>query len=289
MSTEIFISLTNDTLFKTLWLNGSNETKSYLNRIFSYLLNINIKDYYLETNELPEEQISSIHNRVDILLVSKDNKTKINIELNPQYNKYLRNRNESYLYRLAGDFYAGKRDIKYQDPIDVRQINLNNFISRDNKDIGIIEYIMSNHKYKLVLNSIKIIDIYLPVVINPCYNIDEEIKLDFKMFKAQSFKEMAEYAKGNKERMAVMRDIKDIIAENNRLIREYEEREYQKAVEEYNMEEAKKSGEQLGLKKGKEIGIKTGENNLISKLLSSGMSKEEISRRLDIPINQINT
>ena len=106
-----------------------------------------------------------------------------------------------------------------------------------------------------------------------------------------------------------MRDIKDIIAENNRLIREYEEREYQKAVEEYNLEEAKKkglkegkelgikkgkeigikAGEQLGIKKGKEIGIKTGENNLISKLLSSGMSKEEISRRLDIPINQINT
>ncbi len=285
MSTEIFISLTNDTLFKTLWLNGSHETKSYLNRIFSYLLNINIKDYYLEINELPEEQISSIHNRVDILLVSKDNKTKINIELNPQYNKYLRNRNESYLYRLAGDFYAGKRDIKYQDPIDVRQINLNNFISRDNKDIGIIEYIMSNHKYKLVLNSIKIIDIYLPVVINPCYNIDEEIKLDFKMFKAQSFKEMEEIAKGNKERMAVMRDIKDIIAENNRLIREYEEREYQKAVEEYNLEEAKKKG----LKEGKELGIKKGESNLISKLLSSGMSKEEISRRLDIPINQINT
>ncbi len=32
-----------------------------------------------------------------------------------------------------------------------------------------------------------------------------------------------------------------------------------------------------------------GKEEVINKLLSSGMSKEEISRRLDIPINKINT
>ena len=39
----------------------------------------------------------------------------------------------------------------------------------------------------------------------------------------------------------------------------------------------------------KEEGRQEGEKIIINKLLSSGMSKEEISRRLDIPINKINT
>ena len=106
--------------------------------------------------------------------------------------------------------------------------------------------------------------------------------LDYKMFMAQSFEEMAQYVKGNKERMSVLKTLEQLMAEDENYMTDEERLAFAKAMErEVRIEEYKK-----GLKRGKKEGRKEAAN-IINKLLSSGMSKEELSKRLDIPIDKL--
>ena len=70
-----------------------------------------------------------------VVLVAKDKSRRVNIELNRKYKKSLINRNESYLYRIAGNFYNSKQKDSYDKPLLVDQVNLNCFNSPDNKGI----------------------------------------------------------------------------------------------------------------------------------------------------------
>ena len=110
--------------------------------------------------------------------------------------------------------------------------------------------------------------------------------LDYKMFMAQSFEEMAQYVKGNKERMSVLKTLEQLMAEDENYMTDEERLAFAKAMErEVRIEEYKK-----GLKRSKREGRKEGKKeaaNIINKLLSSGMSKEELSKRLDIPIDKL--
>ena len=276
-----FVPLTYDKLFKSLWLIGSKGTRNYFNRLISNIVNFDISNFILIPNELPIKRKDSKGNIVDILLESPDKKIKINIELNTKYNKGLSNRNESYLYKIAGEYYAKDNKTSYIDKIKVIQVNLNNFYSKDRKEIGASEYTMKDKYNNLDLNSIKIINIYIPILSNLCYNQDMEKQLDYVMFDASSFKEMAIYAKGNKERESVMKDMEKIVNQYKAMQREYEEEKYLKDVLEADLKEAKEDGIKEGIKKGKQDGI----NSIINKLISSGMTKEELSKRLSMPIS----
>lgn len=268
---KYFIPLTYDKLFKSLWIIGSQETRNYFNRLISNIVNFDISKFNLIPNELPIKRKDSKGNAVDILLESPDKKIKINIELNPTYNKGLSNRNESYLYKIASEYYAKDNKTSYIDKIKVIQVNLNNFYSRDKKDIGKSEYTLKDKENNLDLNSIKIINIYIPILSNLCYNNDTENQLDYIMFDASSFEEMAIYVKGNKERMSVMQDMEAIVNKYKAMQREYEEEKYLKDVTEANLKEAKEEGIKTGRKE---------ERSNILALLNSGISKEELAKKL---------
>ena len=263
-----FIPLTFDPLFKSLWRNSHSSSKKFLYRVFNNILGFDISNYTILPNELVIKRSKSVHNIVDILLESPDKKVIVNIEMNTQYHSNLRNRNESYLYKIAGDFYDSGEEEKYVKKINVYQINLNLFTSRDDKNIGISTYSMKDSENSLDLKSIKIIDIFIPTICETWYNIDTEIQLDYKMFNAKSYEEMEEYAKGNKERMSVMKDIKEQLAKYKRIERKYDAEEYIKSVEIANKKEGREE-------ERKEI---------IQKLISYGMPKEEISKALGMPI-----
>ena len=282
-----FVPLTYDKLFKSLWLIGSKETRNYFNRLISNIVNFDISNFILIPNELPIKRKDSKGNIVDILLESPDKKIKINIELNTKYNKGLSNRNESYLYKIAGEYYAKDNKTSYIDKIKVIQVNLNNFYSKDRKEIGTSIYTLKDKDNNLDLNSIKIINIYIPILSNLCYNQDMEKQLDYVMFDATSFKEMAIYAKGNKERESVMKDMEKIVNQYKAMQREYEEEKYLKDVLEADLKEAKEDGIKEGIITGRQAGIKEGrqeERANLLKLINSGMSNEELSKRLSMPI-----
>ncbi len=298
-----FRPLSTDYIFKSLWLNGTNDTKEYFYRLINRIVGYDIKDYTFFANELPINKNNGINNKVDFLLVSKDQSRKINIELNRVYYKSLMNRNESYLYKIAGNFYTKKTKDEYDKKLLIDQINLNCFKSPNDKAITISEFTMKDNINNLDLKSIRIINIYIPTLSMSCYNNDKEEQLDYKMFLAQSFKEMEEIAKGNKERMSVMKDLRRMMIEDENYDTDEDrialgkaiEREIRANAKEEGKEEGRKEGIYEGRKQGIDEGRKQGinegrqegENNIINKLLSSGMSKKELSKRLNIPISNI--
>ncbi len=102
-----FISLMRDFTFKTLWMKGSEDSKKFLNRIVFELVGYDTNDFILGMNELGANNYKSLANRLDILLCSKDNLTKINVEINSEYKIIMVNKNDSYIYKLADEFYSG--------------------------------------------------------------------------------------------------------------------------------------------------------------------------------------
>lgn len=181
-----FVSLMQDNIFKTVWSSGNEKVKKYLNRIISYIIGYNVKDFHLSTNELPLNNSLSIANKVDILLESNDKLKKVNIELNPINKKITENKNLSYLFKIAGEFYAGMEQDRYVNNINVEQVNLNGFYhEKKTLHMRLIQYTMLKIKRKK--KSIKIHDVFLPRMKELCYD-NKEIYLDFSMFCVQVLK-----------------------------------------------------------------------------------------------------
>ena len=286
-----FISPMQDMVFKTLWSKGDEGTKEYLNRIIAYIVGYDVKDFNITSNELPINSDKSIANKVDILLESKDKLHKVNIELNPINKKITFNKNISYLFKIAGEFYAGMSEEKYKNDIHVEQVNLNGFY-HEIKDIATADYMLYDIKNKLENKSIKIHDIYLPRMKELCYD-NNEIYLDFAMFMCTSFEEMEKYICGNKERKCVMENLKNFVLNENLPTYDYEEylTALHKEVEEEARAEGLAKGLEQGIAQGLEKGIAQGraeerkENILM--LYENSVSKEQISKSLNISIDQI--
>ena len=91
------------------------------------------------------------------MLVNEDKKIKVNVELNKRYSEYLIRKNDTYIYKLAGETYVGKeKDKKYKYVIDVTQVNINNFYNPENKNISMNYYINADPINNLVKGCIKI-------------------------------------------------------------------------------------------------------------------------------------
>ena len=307
-----FQPISKDYIFKSLWMNGSVDTKNFFYRVIKRIVGYDVSNFTFYSNELPINKRNNINHRVDFLLTSPDGKRKVNIELNRKYYKTLMKRNESYLYRIAGNFYDKRKKNTYDKDLLVDQVNLNCFKSSDNKEIKITHFTMKDNDNDLDLKSIRIINIYIPILSMSCYNKNKEEQLDYKMFEAQSFDEMTQYAKGNKERMSVLRDMYALIKDDEDYSYPGEGDALQESIEheirvnarkkglEEGREEGRKVGIKEGIKEGRKEGIKEGRKeghkeglvegrkqertNIIKSLLNSGMSKEEISERLGISL-----
>ena len=129
--------------------------------------------------------------------------------------------------------------------------------------------------------SIKIHDIYLPRMKEICYH-NNEIYLDFAMFMCASFEEMEKYINGNRERAAVMEELKNVVIDKN--VPTYNYEEYLAALHKEVGEEAWQEGHQDGLQEG----IKEGVEQTAIKLLNRGMSLKEVCEITDISIERLN-
>ncbi len=284
-----FISLMQDIIFKTVWQSEDKLIKDYWNRLLQYIVGFDTSNYNLMMNELPINNIESISSRVDILLESPQNPIKINIELNPINKKTTRNKNNSYLYKIAGEMYKKNSEMIYDKNIRIIQINFNGFYHKDH-NYPISRYKLYDKKKRDTIKDIEIINIYLPVFKKLCYTKDNEIYKDLAMFEAQSFEEMSRYVSNDESRRKVMEKLSRIIIDKD--VPTYDYGAYLKALHKEVARDARKEGRKEGIREGRkegiQEGIQEGQNNIIVKLISSGMSKEEISQRLNIPINKIN-
>lgn len=298
-----FISLMNDMTFKTLWVKGSVLTKKYLNDIITKIVGLDVSDFNLSSNELGLNNYKSIANKVDILLVNEDKKIKVNVELNKNYSKYLMRKNDTYIYKLAGETYAGnEKDKKYKYEINVTQVNINNFYNPENINISMNYYINADPINNLVKEGIKIYNLYLPKIKEMCYDGSENLYKDLEMFLAANYEEMELMVRDSKERKAVMEDLKKL-GSDTEFVDLYDHDEFQEILREAEKEEAKEEalkeglakglaeGIEQGIEKGIEQGIEKGreEGKIESakKLIESGMPKKEVATILGIDINKI--
>lgn len=158
----------------------------------------------------------SIASRVDILLVSKDKTRIINIELNPKLKKTTNNKNLSYLFKLAAEYYKHNDKDKYLHDIDVIQVNLNGYYHQ-NKDILISKYTLYDKQ-----------DIYN----------------DLSLFTCTSYKEMQKYIKDNKERRGIMEILRKIAIDPN--VPTYDYGEYLESLRKEIAMEAREQGLEQG-------------------------------------------
>ena len=277
-----FHCITEDKIIKILWLKGSVDTKKFFYRVIGRLVGYDISDFDFSCEVQPSYSYEGKMVILDFFLISKDQSRKINVEINNVYGKYLMNRNQAYLFRIASEFYIVQSGTieDYRNNLLVDQVNLNKFKFRKNKKVGLSKYTMYDKKNNLNLKSVRIINVYLPTVADLEFNKTSEKVLDYNMFMVNSFEQMAECIKGNKERESVMMDLKKII-KNNKLYTSLEEADAIKRFYENDMcqKEYKK-----GIKRGVKKGINKGRKDVIKELISNGMPKEELSKYLSTPI-----
>ncbi len=164
-----FVSLIQDDVFKTVWQCNNTDVIKFMKRVVSNIVHYDITDFNLFTNELPIQSKKSIKNRIDVFLESSDKLKKINVEVNCIRSFTMRNKNNSYIFKIAGDFYASRSDTKYLDNIDVTQVNLNGFYNK-NRSVRKSEFVLYDKENDCSLDDIKIIDVYLPIYNELCYN-----------------------------------------------------------------------------------------------------------------------
>lgn len=160
-----YISMKADITFKALWTLGNNEVKKYLIRIIEDVVKHDVNGYDMFSNKLGISNYSSIANRVDILLYNKSKHSTINIELNKEKTSSLIRKNDSYLYKLAGEAYRRDKSSKcdndtYSHDIDVSQINFNCFNHAENKNIERDSYVLSDSVNNYIKKGITFYNLY---------------------------------------------------------------------------------------------------------------------------------
>ena len=233
----------NDTTFKYLFKN--NNTRNILMRIIKYYVGIDLSEYEFIDNELNSG--GSIKDfRLDIILVSKDKKHIVNIEMNKEGREYTLGRNRTYLHRIAGNILKKKENYDNINEYYIEQVNFNNFYAKENKEIEVNTYKLTDLENNLTIENFKIHNIYIPKVKEICYNEGNEV---IKLFTCESYEEMRKIAKDNEE-------MNMLVSEIERLNKD----EYFGAL--YNIEEEQKllesSARSLGLREGRKKGLEEG-------------------------------
>lgn len=273
MKKPLFIKLKRDYVFKTLMIFGSSKTKNKLFSILSDILGYDISSYYLTCTDIGKSTFESVFNKMDILLYSNTDKKLINVELNANYDKKYRNKNDTYLYKIAGEYYTyinktGNK--KYKSYIKVEQININCFKCLEDEHVFHSTFTFYDETNKLVDTSIKKHNIYIVKNKNICYD-DEKLK-DYQLFVCESYEEMEKLIGNDEGRKGIMEDLKKL-GSDIKFINLMNHEEDTRIIE-------RQIGEESGIKKrieiGKIQGIEMGSRKMIKSMHNSKLSIKKI-------------
>ena len=273
-----FFYLASDTVFKYLFKNPN--TRGFFEKLIKYYTGLDISDFKFIDNELNSGNIY-VDYKLDSILTNSDESIILNIEMNRKYEDYTDVRNRRYLHTIAG---TSKDSKKYSDEKIVIQLNFNCYLSRDDENICTNTYMLKDTDNDLVIEDFKIHNIFIPKEIEVCYNSD--IKNKLKLFLCNSYLEMRDIAKEDKE-------LKTIVDEIERLNKD----KYFGAL--YNIEEEQKrleasaesSGYKRGIQEGHDIGIQEGSastrEKIAKSLLEENIAINIISKTTGLTENEI--
>ena len=284
-----FHSLMSDYVLKTILLIGSKEAKKCIYDVFSYVLKSDFTGYDLSFNEIPKISYGSIANKMDLHFVNEDHTSHVLVEINPRDLETVKNRNLSYLLKMGGEFYSylkGNLEERYKIPINVKLLNINDYIDENYQDTLTLNYQDSISSSNLLNKSVDIYNLYLPNYEKMVYTEDnEDVKKTIAMMHARSYKEMEELAENSLERMSLYSIFKKLGRDVKFMVFRLEGEEleaFNASVRSELEDKAREKGRKEGFEEGKEEGIEQGRNEGIEQGIEQGVlqNREDNARKM---------
>ncbi len=263
---NVFISLTDDLLFKEIF--GSNKNKRYLEALLeSYF---NFKDGYLKNKLtisqefiLDKDRYLDKSSRTDLLVYFDD--MIVNIEMYKVFNEEAYKKSNYYIMRIQTN------QIKIGDSYNIyNKITQINFLGKD--DININENIISNVTLSTLPAEQSFIHLDKPEMY--LYNQGKRFYKFIKLFNAKSYKERERIAKGDELLMDFNKEVFDFCQEG--------EEKYLNDVY-WNERIQRCEGRKEGLAEGKQQGI----ISVAKTMLKETDDLEFISRVTSLSIEEI--
>lgn len=287
------LDLSLDIVFKTLWYHGNTYVRRYLMRMIEYAIGFKLEEYSLGPNEQGILSYEQIANKVDILLVNKDKKTKLNIEMNrlskenTSYKSIKMSENKSmiYLANIVANFY-NELDNKNESDINAVQVNFNVYYCPYNKKIAKLNYELYDKEEKITKSGIKTHDLYLLRLRDLCYNELEEDKKDFVFLLCRDYEEREKLSSGDKEREETLKLVKKL-ERYDKFMCIIDREEYEKLIYESEKREAIEAAVSEAVEQGIEQGKQKNTIDMIKALFKNGASIELIAKSSKKPIKEI--
>ena len=110
----------------------------------------------------------------------------VNTRMNAESDNYILIKNRTYLHRIAGNLLKENEDYSKIKDYYIEQINFNNFYCKDNSEVEVNTYKLTESKYNLTIENFKIHNIYISGPSRLCYN---EVNKFMKLFPLRSYEE----------------------------------------------------------------------------------------------------
>ena len=277
--------------YEVIFMYAVVKSKQVIKQIIEQILNRKYNEFVILNPNLIKDNIHNIGQKLDLLIKADDE--YINVELNSKYNKYVKERNLLYVFKLCLDkSEKDKETLKGK----VKQININ-FRRKSNgiEDIAIVN-LMTNKK---ITTKIEIKNLNIDFYVKKYYN-------NYKLTKEEEIYVMLglELEELNKlsERNEIVKKFKESVEETNKdelVVKWFSPEQEREMRENYIRSEAEEKGMKKGMKKGivegKKVGIVEGKKAGIlegllqtaKNMLEADMNIETISKLTGLSVKKI--
>ena len=265
--------------YEVIFMYAVVKNKQVIKQIIEQILNRKYNEFVILNPNLIKDNIYNIGQKLDLLIKADDE--YINVELNSKYNKYVKERNLLYVFKLCLDkSEKDKETLKGK----VRQININfGRKSKGIEDIAIVN-LMTNKK---ITTKIEIKNLNIDFYVKKYYN-------NYKLTKEEEIYVMLglELEELNKlsERNDIVKEFKKSVEEANKdelVVKWFSPEQEREMRENYIRSEAEEKGMKKGIVEGKKAGILEGLLQTAKNMLEADMNIETISKLTGLSVKKI--
>ena len=257
--------------YESVFMYSAVKNQRVIKKLIEQILNKKYNEFIILNPNLIKDNIHNIGQKLDLLIKADDE--YINVELNSKYNKYIKERNLLYVFKLCLD--KSEKD-KQTLKGCVRQININ--FGRKSKGIEDIAVVNLTENKKLT-TKIEIKNLNVDFYIKKYYN-------NYKLTKEEELYAMLglelEELKKLSERNEMVKEFKESVEEANKdelVVKWFTPEQEREMRENYIKSEA----EEKGMKKGKLEGILQTAKNM----LEANMNIETVSKLTGLSVKKI--
>ncbi len=269
--------------YESIFMYSAVKNQRVIKKIIEQILNKKYNEFIILNPNIIKDNIHNIGQKLDLLIKADDE--YINVELNSKYNKYIKERNLLYVFKLCLD--KSEKD-KQTLKGCVRQININ--FGRKSKGIEDIAVVNLTENKKLT-TKIEIKNLNVDFYIKKYYN-------NYKLTKEEELYAMLglelEELKKLSERNDIVKEFKESVEEANKdelVVKWFTPEQEREMRENYIKSEA----EEKGMKKGKKEGIIEGRKagklegllQTAKNMLEANMNIETVSKLTGLSVKKI--